>query len=377
MQAQVPHIATVDCVEMFLDAEAQDEIRANHAETCRQLHERFVAIARRRGEIDAAEVDAIMEAIELELWREYGSKDLTAYLEHVLGYGPHLALERERVARELTTLPDIYQSLRHGLHWSKVRELTRVATPRTETAWLDAARDMNVRQIEELVKGREKGDLPSSPVKPELVKQRRTFELSEETYALFRQWKAMLSDECGELLDDDLVLATAFQRGLAGADTQERPASQVAYMICPSCRATTVDGAGIVVPVSPQTRDRALCDAEDLGDLEAETPERVTHSVTPRVRRQVLARDHHRCTVPGCRATYGLQIHHLEHQEGGGSHKVSNQTTLCFPHHRLHHDGKLAIRRIGHTVIFHRILEHGDPVQELGTYDLTGGPDAL
>src|SRR5262249_20724282 len=149
----------------------------------------------------------------------------------------------------------------------------------------------------------------------------------EETYALFRQWQAMLSNECGELLDDDLVLATAFQRGLAGADTSERPTSQVAYMICPSCRATTVDGAGIVVPVSAQTRDCALCDAENLGDLEAETPKRVTSSVTPRVRRQVLARDHHRCTVPGCRATHGLQIHHIDHREDGGSHEPRNQTT--------------------------------------------------
>jgi hypothetical protein len=148
-------------------------------------------------------------------------------------------------------------------------------------------------------------------------------------------------------------------------------------MICPSCRATTVDGAGIVVPVSPRTRDRALCDAECLGNLEATTPKRVTSSVTPRVRRQVLARDHHRCTVPGCRATHGLQIHHVDHQEDGGSHEPRNQTTLCFTHHQLHHAEKLAIRRIGHTVIFHRILEHGDPVQELGTYDLIGGGDEV
>ena len=41
------------------------------------------------------------------------------------------------------------------MSWSIVRELTRVATPDNERAWLDVARGRTVRQIEELVAGRD------------------------------------------------------------------------------------------------------------------------------------------------------------------------------------------------------------------------------
>jgi hypothetical protein len=370
MEAQVPHMATIDCVERFLDPEANEEIKANHVEACRELHERFVGMAKRRGEIDVEEADAIIEAIEMRPWTEYGITNLTAYLEHVLGHSPRQAYERERVARELTKLPDMYQSLKHGLHWTKVRELTRVATPETEAAWLDAAQDKNLRQVEGLVRGHKKGDLPTSPTQPELAKQLRSFEMTDETYALFRQWKAMVSDECGELVDDEHALAAALQRCIAG-DTAERPPSQVAYMICSNCEATTVDGAGMVADVSLQSRERALCDCDDLGDLAAASPERVTASVTPRTRRQVIARDHGTCTTPGCRSTFGIQIHHLEHQEHGGGHHMGNLICLCFLHHKLHHDGKLAITPEAGRAVFRRILEHDDAVLDLGCYDLT------
>jgi hypothetical protein len=374
MQEQVPHIATVESPERYLDADLQEEIRANHVEACRELHERFVSIAKRRGELDALEAEAIIEAIEMRPWLQYGVTTLTAYLEHVFGYGPRVAVERERVARELMDLPDLRESLRHGLPWTKARELTRVATRDTEGLWLDAATGMNLREVEALVRGHKKGDLPTDPTKPELTRRPRTFEMTDETYALFRQWQAMVSDECGELIDDELALATAFQRGISGNSSERAPA-QVAFTICSNCRSATVDGAGIVVDVSPETRDRALCDSECIGDLDVETPARVTSSVTPRVRRQVLARDHGRCTVPGCRSTFGLQIHHLEHQENGGGHSCKNCICLCSAHHQLHHDGTLAIRREGPRIRYRRILDYEDGVEELGEYDLTGSLD--
>ena len=70
-------------------------------------------------------------------------------------------------------------------------------------------------------------------------------------------------------------------------------------MQCPDCKAATVDGAGMVADVTPAQIETAMCDAEVLGDVTHE-PERVRKTVSPRMRRQVFARDHHRCTVPGC-----------------------------------------------------------------------------
>jgi len=44
--------------------------------------------------------------------------------------------------------------------------------------------------------------------------------------------------------------------------------------------------------------------------------------VTPRLREQVFARDHHRCTVPGCRSARNLDIHHIVPQAQGGTHHM-------------------------------------------------------
>ena len=131
MQEQVPHIATAGCIERYLDADAQTEIRANHEQACRELHERCLGIARRRGELDADEADALCEAYELQVWRAYAMPTLEAYLEHVLGYTPRMSEERMRVARELQDLPHTRASLRAGLAWTKVREsaASRRATP--------------------------------------------------------------------------------------------------------------------------------------------------------------------------------------------------------------------------------------------------------
>src|SRR5215470_20416401 len=79
-------------------------------------------------------------------------------------------------------------------------------------------------------------------------------------------------------------------------------------MQCPDCKAATVDGAGMVADVTPAQIEAAHCDAEILGDIERE-PERVRKTVSDRLRRQIFARDHHRCTVPGCRAGRNLDVH--------------------------------------------------------------------
>jgi hypothetical protein len=81
-----------------------------------------------------------------------------------------------------------------------------------------------------------------------------------------------------------------------------------------------------------------------IGSLEAEQPARVAATVTPRLRRQALARDRHRCTVPGCRSARSLDLHHIEYQRDGGAHQLWNMTVLCSGHHRQLHEGALTIR---------------------------------
>src|SRR5256885_6321382 len=119
------------------------------------------SIAERRAALDAEEARWLREAEDLQIWKPLGMVSALDYMERVLGYAPRAAQERLRVARALGDLPALTGALESGeLAFTAVRELTRVATPATEAAWLDAARSKNVRQIEELVAGHRRGDLP-------------------------------------------------------------------------------------------------------------------------------------------------------------------------------------------------------------------------
>jgi hypothetical protein len=163
-------------------------------------------------------------------------------------------------------------------------------------------------------------------------------------FALFRQTQSAMADEHGGRLDDNAFVEALCRRALKGGGTSERPAHQIAITVCESCKRGWQNGAGREIEVGPEVMERASCDAELIGSLDAAQPARVTATVTPRIRRQVLARDHHRCTVDGCRSARNLDLHHIEYQRDGGKHELSNMTTVCSGHHAQVHSGALTIR---------------------------------
>ena len=144
---------------------------------------------------------------------------LHEYLEHRLGYGPRAARDRMRVAFALEQMPELTDGLEAGeLPFTAIRELTRVATPATEPAWREAATGKNVRQIEELVAGHERGDHPEDPKKPELRLQTVSLELRPEIVARLRQFQRSLGEESEVAVDDSLVMSTLLDGAIAPKD---------------------------------------------------------------------------------------------------------------------------------------------------------------
>jgi hypothetical protein len=74
---------------------------------------------------------------------------------------------------------------------------------------------------------------------------------------------------------------------------------------------------------------------------------RNTTTIPPRVRREVLARDQHRCQAPGCGRTRFLEVHHIVSRKQGGSNQADNLVTLCGSCHRLYHErgGGIQLKR--------------------------------
>ena len=121
----------------------------------------------RRAALDVEEAAWLRRARALGVHREFGFATFFEYVERVLGYAPGPARERLRVADALEGLPKLRAAMSAGdVAYSAARELTRVATVDTEAAWLTAAAKHTVREIEDMVRGRRRGDSPEDPPDP-------------------------------------------------------------------------------------------------------------------------------------------------------------------------------------------------------------------
>jgi hypothetical protein len=96
-----------------------------------------------------------------------------------------------------------------------------------------------------------------------------------------------------------------------------------------------------------ETVRRLTCDASLVRIVETEEGEpldvgRKTRTIPPAIRRALNARDPG-CCFPGCTYRRYLDAHHIEHWADGGATKLSNLVNLCRTHHRLVHEGGIAV----------------------------------
>jgi len=309
-----------------------------------EAHRQLMRLSKASAAIDAeiARWLVVAEREGVHIERGYGT--FLEYAERVLGYRPRTALDRMRVATELEGLPATRAALEQAqVTYSAVREITRVATAETEAAWIEAAAGKTMREIEQLVTGRGKGDLPTDPSKPAITARVLRLELAPEDYALFVQARRALEDEAGERLDDTAVMAAMCRRVLdgsaEGAPTWAR--HEVAVTVCAECDRATVDAAGQVIEIGPDALALARCDATVLDLATPSAP--ATVEIPRRIRRHVERRDRLRCVVPGCRSSHELHIHHIQAREDGGTHDPCNLVLVCGNHHRAIHNGRLRL----------------------------------
>src|SRR5262245_1155987 len=87
----------------------------------------------------------------LEGWHYQGALSLGAWLSFRIGMTAGVAREKVRVARALGNLPHIDAALEKGeVSYSKVRAMTRVATPQNEATLLDLAQCSTAAQLEKM-----------------------------------------------------------------------------------------------------------------------------------------------------------------------------------------------------------------------------------
>ncbi|MGH7857916.1 MAG: DUF222 domain-containing protein, partial [Candidatus Binatia bacterium] len=87
-------------------------------------------------------------------WAEWGCRSCAHWLNWRCGFDLRSAREKVRVARALDDLPLVCEAFSRGeISYSKVRAITRIATPATEAELLSFARHGTTQHVEKIVRG--------------------------------------------------------------------------------------------------------------------------------------------------------------------------------------------------------------------------------
>jgi hypothetical protein len=315
---------------------------------------------------------------------------------------PRSAREHVRVARALTGLPLVREKFGRGeLSYSKVRAMTRVATPELEEELVEMARFATAAQLERLVRGYRR------------AMSRESAEALHRERFLSHHWdedgclcvRGKLSPEEGALFLKALEAGRESIRkhsveqtgGSQGGSAEPQPAPPVnnadaLMLIADSVLAhdPEVRPAGeryqVVVHVdagalSGHAREDAdapqRCELEDGAAICAETARRLacdasvvpmlhgakgaldvgrkTRAIPPSMRRALRERDGGCCQFPGCNNREWVDAHHIQHWARGGETKLDNLLLLCGHHHRLVHEGGFGVsKRVDGGLVFRR-----------------------
>ena len=357
------------------------------------------AITELTGHLNAAThrwLHLVAESDRRQGWSDGVTRSCAHWLGWQCGIDLCAAREKVRVARALESLPLIDAAMGRGeLSYSKVRALTRVATPATEPVLLNIALHGTVHHVETLV---------------------RQFRRVQEVEALSREARQHAGRSLSYFHDDDgsLVikarlpaeagaqLLKALEAAIADAplpehfqgalnDSRESSPTYIAEdPPSPSMRradalallaesflqhgAQAMSGGDrhqIVVHVDHDTLRNAApgrCELDDGPSLAVETARRLacdssvvrivedadgepldvgrkTRSIPPALRRALKSRDQG-CVFPGCTHKRYVDGHHIEHWADGGATRLSNLVSLCRFHHRAVHEGGIRIERL-------------------------------
>ena len=291
------------------------------------------------------------EIMRRHLYREFGCASINQYAMNELGFSKTRTGDFVRLARQLDKLPAVRDAMSSGdLGYTKAREIAGVATPETQDDWLAAAKGSRKQLIHEVKRAKQaakvgpgQGELlPAAPtvVKPKELPVRFQVDLTPEQEAR----RAALVERLHKLGEVPSDRAEFFLEALAVWVQSKEKAPRGALASRPPVQIHVHDhGDRMTVQTESGERElgradseRMLCDA-----VICKKGERNTTTIPPRVRREVLARDRHRCQTPGCGRTRFLEVHHLTPRNQGGDNHPDNLVTLCGSCHRLWHQKRL------------------------------------
>ena len=363
------------------------------ASDLRQLEDQITELAAHIHAANYRLLTLIHEFDAAEGWAGPGLRSCAHWLNWKCGICLNAAREKVRVAHALADLPDISQAFSSGrISYSKVRAMTRVATPENEELLLRIALHGTASHVERAVR-LYRGAKRAEALENENLRhqQRRVTWRQDEDGSMVLH--ARFTPEQGERIrlaidaaveeieteQQDVTAETSAEPDLdhpkpcpyeqRRADALERLADHFLNGSdsgnnhggerCTLHVHTDIDtlqenGQGAesnlenTGNVSAETSRRLACDCSVVHWIDDEDGNtlsigRKSRTIPPAIRRVLNHRDHG-CRFPGCTAHKYTDAHHIQHWADGGETKLDNLVTLCRHHHRAVHEGGFTVK---------------------------------
>jgi hypothetical protein len=344
------------------------------------------AIAELASRIHAATYELLVLIRQFDACEGWGNGCLSCahWLNWRTGLDIGAAREKVRVARALGELPLLSAAMTRGaLSYSKVRALTRIATPANEAELLNVGLSGTAAHVEKLVRGWRWVDRAVAAREAGRMHQQRELQvwvdddgmlvirgrLAPEVGAVVRRALDAAADQLFRATPDhpatqrpeeqtsvaqrradalgllaECALSADLDRGTAGdrhqvvLHVEGEALRQEASSLVHETELAVLEGGPYV---SAETARRLACDASlvvmrHAADGTVLDVGRKTRTIPPAIRRALATRDSH-CRFPACSNRH-TDAHHLEHWADGGATRLDNLVLLCRRHHRTVHE---------------------------------------
>jgi hypothetical protein len=342
-----------------------------------QLDEAIVSLAARINASTYELLVLIREFDERAGWLKWGLESCSQWLHWRCDLSRCAAREKVRVAHGLKDLPAISIAFSDGrLSYSKVRALTRVATPANEDALLAFALSTTAARVEERCH-QMRNTFPGAVEAANQVHARREVRVFRNASTGVVSLSVELPMEEGELLcqaldkavegagekgpefeaeswgaqqaDGLVAMAKSYLGGGDGVGAAGAAGTADAYQVVVHVDGTALQGEEGRSDLPAESVRRLSCDGSIVPMVDGANGEplgvgRKQRTVPAAMKRALWARDRG-CSFPGCSHKRYVDAHHIRHWADGGETSMENTMLLCSAHHRLVHEGGYEIRK--------------------------------
>jgi len=291
------------------------------AKEIQEIHQRALKAAERykRSEMDV--LSSIQEVDGSAAFLRLGHTSLFNYMLHALGFSESIAANFITVSRKAKEIPMLQAAIQEGLlSVSKARKITAVLTLENQQEWVEKAKTLPQRQLEQEVAR----EIPREDV-PERIKfitesrMEMRLGISKEMEEKLRHVQDLESQRTGHAVCIEETLAALLEVYLEVKDPVRR-------------------ANRILKKESIQVSEHVARHAEEekaKGTRLGPIPTATKHLVAKR--------DHGRCTHINpkghrCENRRWTDIHHVLPRSQGGTNSLENLKTLCRGHHKMEHD---------------------------------------